>query len=156
MNRHAALALPLLAGFLLLLLAAEWLLPNAAAPDWQRRPAIPAGMADNSTDADIAGWTASILARPLLSPSRRPAAQPGHALSETLPRLSAIIVIGGTRHAIFAAAGQKAHLVKEGDELGVYRIETVAPDKVDLLGPNGPVTLKPQFIPAAAPAAAPQ
>jgi general secretion pathway protein N len=146
------LALPLLACTLLLLLAAEWLLPGPAALAWQPHPTIPVAVADTSTDANITAWTSTILARPLLSPSRRPAPQPGTAVSETLPRLSAIIVIGGTRHAIFAASGQKPQLVAQGGEIGVYRIETVAPDKVDLLGPNGPVTLKPQFIPAAAPA----
>jgi len=147
---RAKLALPLLACTLLLLLAAEWLLPGPAALDWQPSPAIPVAVADISTDANIAAWTSTILARPLLSPSRRPAAQPGAAVSDILPRLSAIIVIGGTRHAIFAAAGQKPQLVAQGGEIGVYRIQTVAPDKVDLLGPNGPVTLKPQFIPTTA------
>ena len=147
---HAKLILPVLAGFLALLLAAEWLLPGPSGAASQQRPAIPSAMADAANDADIAQWTSTILARPLLSPSRRPAAQPGQTVDDSLPRLSAIIVIGGTRQAIFAAAGQKPQLVAEGGEIGVYRIETVAPDKVDLLGPNGKVTVKPQFIPAAA------
>ncbi len=151
MIRIGTLALPLLAGFLSLLLAMEWLLPGAAAPQWRQSPAIPAATAGTATDADIAEWSRIILARPLLSPSRRPAPLPGSVVSDTLPRLSAIIVIGGTRHAIFAANGQKPQLVAEGGEIGLYRVKTVGPDKVDLLGPNGSLTLKPQFITAAPP-----
>ena len=144
-------ALPVAAGVLTLFLAAEWLLPGPAAPDWQAPPNIPSGTTEVSGDADVTQWANIVLARPLLSQSRRPAASAGTAISDTLPRLSAIIVIGGSRRAIFAATGQKPELVAEGGEIGLYRIKTVAPDKVDLLGPDGPITVKPQFI-AAAPA----
>jgi hypothetical protein len=149
MIRQPWLVKPALAAALALLFAAEWLLPGPAAAPVREPPAIPATIADNAADAGISQWGNTILARPLLNQNRRPAPQPGTATSDTLPRLSAIIVIGGTRHAIFNAAGQKPQLVAEGGEIGSYRLKTVAPDRVDLLGPNGPVTLRPQFIPAA-------
>lgn len=140
---------PALAVALSLLFAAEWLLPGPAAAPVPLPPAIPAAIADNAADADIAQWGNITLARPLLNENRRPAPLPGTETTETLPRLSAIIVIGGTRRAIFDATGQKPQLVAEGGEIGSYRLKNVAPDRVDLLGPNGPVTLRPQFIPAA-------
>jgi hypothetical protein len=149
MTAYAKYLFPGLAGLLLLVLAAEWLLPGTTAPMVPRSPAIPSTMADSTSDADIAQWSSTILARPLLSLSRRPAPVAGADASNSLPRLSAIIVIGGTRRAIFADSGQKPQLVSEGGEIGDYRVKTVAPDRVDVLGPGGPMTLKPQFIPAA-------
>ncbi len=149
MNFRAGLLLPALAGSLFLLLAAEWLLPGPAGLAWQPPPGIPSGRADASTDADISQWAATILARPLLAQSRRPVPQASDQVSDVLPRLSAIIVIGGARHAIFVATGQKPQMVEQGGQIGVYQIKIVAPDKVDLLGPNGPITLKLQYLPTA-------
>jgi hypothetical protein len=146
---RAGLLLPALAGLLFLLLAGEWLLPGPSEAEWQPPAEIHAGAVADTSGADVAQWRNTILARPLLSQNRRPIPQSGIAVSDTLPRLSAIIVIGGTRHAIFAAAGQKPLLVAQGGEIGLYRIKTVAPDQVDLLGPNGPVTVKPQYLGAA-------
>ncbi len=152
MMRPASLAMPALAAALFLLFATEWLLPDASAPPLRLPPALPAATADINVDTSIVQCGNTILARPLLNPDRRPARQPGMTVDNTLPRLSAIIVIGGTRHAIFAASGEKPQLVAEGSEISGFRLKTVAPDKVDLLGPDGLVTLRPQFI-SAVPAA---
>ena len=149
-----ALGKPAFAAALSLLLAAELLLPGPAAPPAREAPAIPAATPDQGADAAILQWGGTILARPLFDASRRPAAQAGPETGFTLPRLSAIIVIGGTRSAIFAAPGQKPMLVAEGGEIGPYRLTSIAPDKVEMLGPDGTVTLHPQRMPAApAPAA---
>jgi len=137
--------LPLLAGILALLLAGEWLLPGPAAAPWQQPAAIQGSAAAGASDAEIAQWSSTILARPLLSESRRPVPASGLVVDDTLPRLSAIIVIGNTRHAIFAATGGKPQAVAAGSQIGVYRITSVALDKVDLLGPDGPVTVRLQF-----------
>ncbi len=140
-------------GGILLLLVTEWLLPDASAPAWQRPYAVSSSAAVGGfTNADVTQWSNTILSRPLLSASRRPVQENAAAVSDTLPRLSAIVVIGGTRHAIFAAPGEKPQLVSEGSEIGVYQVKTVAPDKVELTGPDGPVALRPQFL-TAAPAA---
>jgi hypothetical protein len=152
MSQRPWLAKSALAAAFAVLIAAEWLVPGPAAPFSQPPLAIPAATADAATDTSIAEWGDTILARPLLTPARRPMRQPDAGVSDTLPRLSAIIVIGGTRQAIFATDGQKSQLVAEGGAIGAYRLKTVTPDRVHLLGPNGPVTLRPQFI-TAAPAA---
>jgi hypothetical protein len=146
--RPGWLAIPVLA-VLLFLLAAEWLLPDAAAPPLRPPPRIPAAATDTAVDSNIVQWGNAILARPLLNPDRRPVRAPELAADDTLPRLSAIIVIGGVRHAIFAG-DTKPQLVTEGGEIGAYRLQTVAPDRVTLLGPDGSVTLRPQFITAPA------
>ena len=126
-----ALGKPAFAAALSLLLAAELLLPGPAAPPAREAPAIPAATPDQGADAAILQWGGTILARPLFDASRRPADQAGPETGFTLPRLSAIIVIGGP-----------------------YRLTSIAPDKVEMLGPDGTVTLHPQRMPAApAPAA---
>jgi general secretion pathway protein N len=137
---------PALAAALAVLFAAEWLLPGPAAPPARQPPAIPATTADTGADAAIAQWGATILARPLFNQDRRPVQPAAPDTTEPLPRLSAIIVVGGSRRAIFAASGEKPQTVAEGGAIGAYRIKTVLPDKVDLIGPNGPVTLRPQFM----------
>jgi hypothetical protein len=146
---------PAVAAALFLLFAAEWLLPDLQAPTPSRPPAIPAPAAEKISDAEVAEWTGTILARPLLNQDRRPVRPPatddsGDAESFTLPRLSAIIIIGGAREAVFAAPGEKPQLVAEGGDIGPYRLKTIAPDRVDMLGPNGPTTLRPQFVTAPA------
>ncbi len=147
-----ALRKPALAAALSVLLAAELLLPGPAAAPAREAPAIVAGTPDQGTDAAILQWGGTVLARPLFNASRRPVNNTSTETGFTLPRLSAIIVIGGMRSAIFAAPGQKPMLVAEGGAIGPYRLTSIAPNKVELLGPEGAVTLHPQFM-AAAPAA---
>lgn len=155
MMRYAPYARPALAGLLLMLFAAEWLIPGPAAPGARLAPAIPTAVADAAADAAIGQWGDTALARPLFSPSRRPAAQAGTDTDGSLPRLSAIIITAGGKSAVFAADGQKPQVVAEGGEIGGYRLQSIAPDKVDMLGPDGAITLRPQFSTPAAATAAP-
>lgn len=99
--------------------------------------------------AEIAG------ARPLFNPDRRP--QQSGTATPGLARLTAIIIAGGARRAIFASggAGEKPHILPEGGVLGGYTILHISGDAVDLVGATGQLTLHPQFPTARAPAAAP-
>lgn len=149
-----AFAAPAIAAALAVLFAIELLLPEPGLPPAREAPATAAGRPDAGADAAIGQWGDTILARPLFNADRRPADVAGAATSATLPRLSAIIVVGGTRRAIFVAPGQKPVLVSEGGDIGPDRITAIAPGKVELLGPDGAVTLRLQLIPAGPAAAA--
>lgn len=149
MSRYASLARPALAGTLMLLLAALWLLPGPTASTPPLPALLPAAPPD-ATDAAISQWGNTALARPLFNPGRRPADQPGAAADGSLPRLSAIIVTAGGSAAVFAADGQKPQVIAQGDSIAGYVLNRIAPDHVELSGPGGPLTLRPQFAGAAA------
>lgn len=144
-----ALTKPALAGGLALLLAGELVLPGPGAAPGGVPPAMPASAPVQNNDDAIAAWGGTALARPLFNASRRPAAEASTQIDFTLPRLSAIIVTGATRRAIFAAPGQKPVMVGEGGEIGPYRITAIAPYSVQLLGPGGNLTLRLQALPPA-------
>lgn len=147
--KRVALTKPALAGGLALLLAGELVLPGPDAAPGGMAPAVPVSAPVQSNDDAVAAWGATTLARPLFSASRRPSAVASTQTGFTLPRLSAIIVSGAVRRAIFAAPGQKPVTVGEGGEIGPYRITAIAPYNVRLLGPEGNVTLRPQALPPA-------
>lgn len=140
--------IPGLTAILALVLAAECLLPGAPANPPDTRLAIPAAAPDKAADEIVGQWGNTILARPLFNPGRRPITAASTNTDTSLPRLSAIIIIGGTRVAIFAADGQKPQVIAAGNSIDGYRLQRVTPDSVDLLGPLGPLTLRPQFITA--------
>lgn len=100
-------------------------------------PAAPAGR-----PAELA---ASILARPLLSPGRRPPAAARAATPATeLPRLTGIIISPDGSSAIFAGR-PRALVVPEGGRVGEYTVRQIAPGLVTLNGPVGLVALRPSF-----------
>jgi len=144
MTSYAPLARPVLAAAFLLLLAALWLLPGPAAPARHLPAMLPAASPD-ATDAMISQWGSTALARPLFNPGRRPLDQAGASTDGSLPRLSAIIITGGTSAAVFAADGQKPQVVSQGGTIGGYVLNRIAPDQVELSGPGGTLTLHPQF-----------
>ncbi len=94
----------------------------------------------------------AILARPLFSPDRRPAASAARSVSG-LPRLSGIVVTGSRKVAIFAAPG-KAIVAEEGLHLGAYDVTAISDAGVTVVGPEGTTVLRPLFDPAPPPAAA--
>lgn len=156
MIRYFKYALPAFCGGLALLLLAEWLIPGPAAPAADRPGLVTAAASDPSEDSDIAQWGNTSLARPLFNADRRPVAQMAASTDNTPPHLTAIIVIGGLYHAIFAATGEKPQVAATGAEIGQYQLERIAADHVELLGPGGAITLRLQFNPGdAAPAPAP-
>ena len=98
------------------------------------------------------GWQATLLQRPLFSPSRRPPPGTGAAGIIGLPRLAGVLVAPGDRHAIFAGG----IVVAEGGSVGSYTVQTIEAGQVTLRGPDGTRLLRPAFasVSAAAQAAA--
>lgn len=103
--------------------------------------------------------SATALARPLFSSSRRPPPR-GNAdgdadsgLADT--RLAGIVTEPGHRIAIFAPSGAKPMTVTEGETVGGWRVDSITPVEVSLSGPGGIKTLQPKFDPNLAPAAGP-
>ena len=109
---------------------------------------------------DTAPWVATILARPLFSPTRRPAAPSAEAAKPVaeMPRLAGVLVSEAGSEAIFARAGQKPTVARTGDRIGPYVVTSISAGEVTLSGPAGTMTLHPAFAsaaeqPPAAPAA---
>jgi hypothetical protein len=115
-------------------------------------PPISLATADHTND-----WVATVLARPLFSPDRRPAADAVTVASGRtvpgLPRLAGILVGPFGRSAIFASNGAKPIVVQEGGRVAAYTIKSIEATQVRLLGPDGAQVLYPSFEPAATPAA---
>lgn len=96
-------------------------------------------------------WVATILARPLFSPTRRPAApsaEPAKPIAE-MPRLAGVLVSEAGSEAIFARPGQKPTVVRTGDRIGSYSVASISAGEVVLSGPAGAMTLHPAFASAA-------
>jgi len=117
-----------------LLTTPETALPSAASPTRER--------------------VATVLARPLFAPTRRPAAGVAAAL-EGLPRVTGILVDGGRRSVIFATAdGGKPVVVAEGGEVAGFRVQTIESGQVTVLGTEGLRVLRPSFDPSPRPSVA--
>jgi hypothetical protein len=98
----------------------------------------------------ISQLTATILARPLFSPTRRHPGAPGTDHSEAPlsdMRLTGILITPDQRLAIFAPAGGKSLVRSEGDMISDWRIESIANQSVSLTGPTGAATLEPKGDP---------
>ena len=106
---------------------------NATPP--ASRPAVSAAAPrDHSAD-----WSATLLARPLFSPERRPpaAAPAGRAVRGEPPRLAGIIISPSGRTAIFAPVGARPVAAREGDTVeGSWTVKQIASNKVRLTGPD--------------------
>ena len=107
---------------------------------------------------------AAILARPLFSPTRRPAEAAATDHSETPlsdMRLTGVLITPDQHLAIFAPAGGKPLARSEGEMISDWRIESINNQSVSLTGPTGTTILEPKADPnlvrvqAAQPAAAP-
>jgi hypothetical protein len=89
------------------------------------------------------------LARPLFSQDRRPPADTSISVDgpvRSLPRLTGVVVSSAGAVAIFAGLeGGKPIVVKEGGQVGAATVETVAPGRVTMRGPDGAVVLHPVF-----------
>jgi hypothetical protein len=93
--------------------------------------------------AALQNWTNTLLARPLFSPGRRPAAVA--AISETLPPLSAIVISGTGAVAIFTDDEGMPVNVRIGGEIAGYKVAFIGPNMVRLAGPVGDETMHLQF-----------
>jgi hypothetical protein len=111
---------------------------------------IPAAQAEPPDGRD--DRLSTILARPLFSPDRRPAASGARSVSG-LPRLAGIVVTGSQRTAIFAAPpGSKPVVADEGARIGAYNVKAISEAGVTVVGPEGTTMLRPMFDTAPPPA----
>ena len=115
-------------------------LPEIAVPAMPDSPAaqpVPAGSS--------IGAVATILARPLFAPSRRPPSAPATATAASL-RLSGTIVGPSGRRAIFEpAGGGKPVVVRVGDRVGSEIVRAITPGTVLVVGADGPHLLAPAY-----------
>ena len=110
----------------------------AARPVHDARPAD-----DASPDpARIQDWTQIVLARPLFSPSRRPASTV--VAGPQQPRLSGIVMGPDGRRAIFAGDGDARGIVAGiGQQAGAWQVQAIDQNSVKVIGPDGLHTLTP-------------
>ena len=118
--------------------------PTSAARPRAVAASHPVTVADHTDE-----WVATILARPLFSPDRRPPSETqvatGAAPLAGLPRLSAVLVGPFGRSAIFAAEGQRPMVVLEGNRVGAWTVRSIEDGAVEVIGPGGPRTPHPSF-----------
>ena len=90
---------------------------------------------------------ATILTRPLFSPTRQPAARPDQPAGRDLGdvRLTGIIIEAGHHLAIFAVPDAKPMVRSEGEMINDWRLDSIAPGEVVLSGPAGTTTLQPKI-----------
>jgi hypothetical protein len=143
---------------LLCLVGSEWWrfgrdVPPSLAPPipsktlGQLHPAVAAGRS-----ADLDKTVAIILGRPLLSPSRRPAAvaQDTSAVQRkaSLPKLSGIIHAPDLRRAIFQSQGSGKPIVtavSEGQTVNDWTVRNIGPESVTLIRDGQSVLVRPTF-----------
>ena len=90
----------------------------------------------------------TILARPLLTPSRRGQEAPPEELPESdaeVPRLTGVLLGPDGHRAIFALAKGRPLVLTEGDALGPYTITAIAPNTVTLTGSEGDRLIRPSY-----------
>ena len=110
-------------------------------------PAVPARHSATPGPDQAARWAATILARPLFSPGRRPpaaAAAPG-AAPPALPRVAGIMVTPAGRRAIFAEKGTKPLVLGEGGQVSGFTVQSIQAGQVTVRGPEGVRVLSPAF-----------
>jgi hypothetical protein len=92
---------------------------------------------------------ATIVARPLFSPTRRPreTAKSAGATDPELSdvRLTGIVIEPDRRLAIFAVAGAKPRTLSLGEALNGWKLDSISPEEVSLSGPSGTRTLQPKI-----------
>jgi hypothetical protein len=114
------------------------------------RPRAPATAAAAQVPGNdhLPAWVASVLARPLFSPDRRPevgaTAVAGAGLTG-LPRLTAILVGPFGRSAIFAGQSREPIVVAEGGRIAAYQVTAIEATQVHLIGPHGTQVMQPSF-----------
>lgn len=101
----------------------------------------------------------TILARPLFRADRHPYATNDQDVSTApidLPRLTGILLASDIKRAIFAPDGsEKPIVVSEGESVGSWRVQEIAPDSVTMTGPDGTRRIRPKFAANAVPATPP-
>lgn len=127
------------------------------APGEARKLPAPASLPTSDGGQRRQDEVAMILARPVFSPSRRPKEDgpgpaPAAAPVTSLPRMSAILINGRTRSAIFDSNG-KPTVLGEGGKLGPFTIQSIEPQQVTVIGPEGKRVVRTAFSNEPAPQA---
>ncbi|HEV2187022.1 MAG TPA: hypothetical protein VGR70_07425 [Stellaceae bacterium] len=121
--------------------------PAAVPPGVDNTPAMASDVA-----ADPNRLVPTILARPLFSPTRQPPPATGNEVSGNFElggaRLTGIVIGPGERLAIFDMKGSKPVVLNEGETVSGWRVDSIAPSEVSLVGPGGTKTLQPKLDPA--------
>lgn len=123
------------------------------APVDQAKPVIAAVRRHRPTGAALPdqtnGWVATIVSRPLFSPTRRPQdmaqAADGKQGPAVLPRLAGILIGPGGSRAIFAPEGSKPIVVSAGATVSGTTINAITQGAVVITGPDGRQVLRPAF-----------
>jgi hypothetical protein len=105
----------------------------------------PGVMKDND-----ARWSDTVLARPLFSPTRRPAETVGPQTTATVgrPRLAGVVIATGGTGAIFVGPDAKPVFARVGDRIGPYQIAGIADGQVTVETATGTEVLHPEFAQA--------
>lgn len=128
---------------------------DGPAPARTTAAAVPAPAPSDPAAAGRQEWVAAVLARPLFTPTRRPAPpepkpEPAEAAASGLPRVAGIIFHPGRKSVIFASDDPgKPIVVGEGSRFGAYSIEAIERGHVRVSGPDGTHVLRPSFDPNA-------
>jgi hypothetical protein len=121
--------------------------PAAGLPNLDNAPGV-----SSDIGADPHQLTSAILARPLFSPTRHPSPATGTEVSSNFElggaRLTGIVIAPGERLAIFDMKGSKPVVLNEGETVSGWRVDSIAPSEVSLVGPGGLKTLQPKLDPA--------
>ena len=119
---------------------------SASAPVASRAEPAPPPQAQGPRIDDL---LATILGRPLFSPTRQPAgrATPDQPIDLDLAevRLTGIVMEPDRHIAIFAVPGAKPMIRSEGETMKDWRLDTITPQEVVLSGPGGTRTLQPKI-----------
>jgi hypothetical protein len=113
-------------------------------------PRVAAATAQPITPPNHEGeWVATVLARPLFSPDRRPPSEGsvavGDPIPDGLPRLAGVMVGPFGRSAIFAVDGEKPLVLREGGRVNAWTVRLIRAGEVEVEGPGGTRTVRPSF-----------
>jgi hypothetical protein len=113
-------------------IAVELMPSGPGVPLTTRAPAPPPDVADAPSFTMPSTSTFSeILARPLFSRTRRPAAQAGQLPASSSLTLIAVVISADERHALLGSGQpRKVSRVREGDTIAGWTVEAIMPDKV--------------------------
>ncbi|MBV8573651.1 MAG: hypothetical protein JOZ58_01240 [Acetobacteraceae bacterium] len=121
------------------------------------QPTTASAIAPSHSESHVEQWVATILARPVFSPLRRPPASAGAKGNgpPELGRLTGVLIANSEKRAIFASENGKPVVAEEGARIGAYEVRSIEPGQVTVLGPEGIRVLEPVYDPKARQAARP-
>jgi len=109
-------------------------------PDIITPPPPSAAQIIRTVAPNLSSEAAILLARPLLSPSRRPYIAAPPPMPQP-PRLSGIVITGSGRYAIFTMRGGNAMIAAPGELIGPFKVCDITTTRVIVSGPTGNLTL---------------